>query len=172
MRLRFCNINGRNKDGRFSTHNRIDTLTTVADSVSAPAVKGWRPQGRRSMRKASATVVGVMWIGLAMALAEAQAPLHDSQYADADIAYGAALYASKCVTCHGTQGDAIGGVNLRSGTFRNAVIDRDLDRFIRTGSPAGMPAFPLDAADMAGIVAYLRNMNAFDAATVKAGDEA
>jgi mono/diheme cytochrome c family protein len=62
------------------------------------------------MRKASATVVGVMLIGLATALAEAQAPLHDSQYADADTAYGAALYASKCVTCHGTQGDAIGGV--------------------------------------------------------------
>jgi cytochrome c oxidase cbb3-type subunit III len=122
------------------------------------------------MRKASATVVGVMWIGLATALAEAQAPLHDSQYADADIAYGAALYASKCVTCHGTQGDAIGDVNLRRGTFRNAVIDRDLDRFIRAGSPAGMPAFALDAAEMAGIIAYLRNMNAFDTAAVKTGD--
>ena len=82
------------------------------------------------------------------------------------------MYAAKCVTCHGAQGDAIGGVNLRSGTFRNAVIDRDLERFIRTGSPAGMPAFALDAADMAGIIAYLRSMNAFDAATVKTGDEA
>jgi len=123
------------------------------------------------MRKA-VTVVGVIWIGLATALAEAQAPLHDSQYADADIAYGAALYASKCVTCHGTQGDAIGGVNLRSGTFRNAVIDRDLDRFIRAGSPAGMPPFALDAAEMAGIIAYLRNMNAFDTAAVKTGDVA
>ena len=123
------------------------------------------------MRKACATVVGVvMWIGLATALAEAQAPLHDSQYADADIAYGAALYASKCVTCHGTQGDAIGGVNLRSGTFRNAVIDRDLERFIGAGSPAGMPAFALDSAEMAGIIAYLRNMNAFDTAAVKTGD--
>src|SRR4029434_5854830 len=95
------------------------------------------------------------------AWAQAQAPLHDSQYPEADIAYGAALYASKCVTCHGTQGDAIGGVNLRSGTFRNAVIDRDLDRFIRAGSPAGMPGFALDAAEMAGIIAYLRNMNGF-----------
>jgi cytochrome c oxidase cbb3-type subunit III len=122
------------------------------------------------MRKASATVVGVMLIGLATALADAQAPLHDSQYADADTAYGAALYASKCVTCHGTQGDAIGGVNLRNGTFRNAVIDRDLDRYIRAGSPAGMPAFALDAAEMTGIIAYLRNMNTFDTAAVKTGD--
>ena len=70
----------------------------------------------------------------------AQAPLHDSQYADADIAYGATVYTARCVTCHGAQGDAIGGVNLRSGRFRNAVIDRDLERFIRAGSPAGMPA--------------------------------
>ena len=102
----------------------------------------------------------------------AQAPLHESQYSDADIAYGATVYASKCVTCHGPQGDGIGGVNLRSGTFRNAVIDRDLERFIRTGSPAGMPAFALDTADMAGIIAYVRNMNAFETAAVKTGDAA
>ena len=102
----------------------------------------------------------------------AQAPLHDNQYADADIAYGAKVYAARCVTCHGTQGDAIGGVDLRSGRFRNAVIDRDLERFIRAGSPAGMPAFVLDNAEMAGIIAYLRNMNAVDAASVATGDAA
>jgi putative heme-binding domain-containing protein len=113
-----------------------------------------------------------MWAALTILAAAlvAQAPLHDSQYSDADITYGATLYAAKCVTCHGAQGDAIGGVNLRSGRFRNAVIDRDLERFIRTGSPAGMPAFALDNAEMAGVIAYLRNMNAFDSATVKAGD--
>jgi cytochrome c oxidase cbb3-type subunit 3 len=127
------------------------------------------------MRRACASAVLAMVlsaVGLAAAWAQAQAPLHDSQYPDADIAYGATLYTSKCVTCHGTQGDAIGGVNLRSGTFRNAVIDRDLERFIRAGSPAGMPGFALDNADMAGIIAYLRNMNAFDAASVKTGDAA
>jgi putative heme-binding domain-containing protein len=115
-----------------------------------------------------------MWAALTILVAAlvAQAPLHDSQYSDADIGYGATLYAAKCVTCHGAQGDAIGGVNLRSGKFRNAVIDRDLERFIRAGSPAGMPAFALDSAEMAGIIAYLRNMNAFDSATVKAGDAA
>src|ERR1051326_6129763 len=103
-------------------------------------------------------------------LAVAQAPLHDAQYSDSDIAYGAKLYVDKCVTCHGAQGDAIGGVNRRSGTFRNAVIDRDLERFIRAGSPAGMPPFNLDPAEMAGIIAYVRNMNAFDSAKVKTGD--
>jgi len=114
-----------------------------------------------------------MWAStLLLLLAIGQAPLHDAQYPDADIAYGAKLYTEKCVTCHGSTGDQIGGVNLRSGKFRNAVIDRDLERFIRAGSPAGMPAFNFDPAEMAGIVAYLRNMNAFDAATVKAGDVA
>ena len=122
------------------------------------------------MRSLTAVIAGVVtWIGLAT-VAGGQAPLHDSQYTDADIAHGASVYAARCVTCHGTQGDAIGGVNLRSGTFRNAVIDRDLERFIRTGSPAGMPAFALDTGDMAGVIAYLRNMNAFDAAAVKTGD--
>jgi cytochrome c oxidase cbb3-type subunit 3 len=127
------------------------------------------------MRRARRTVVLVtmLWtIGLTAAWAQAPAPLHESQYADADIAYGAALYTARCVTCHGAQGDGIGGVNLRSGTFRNAVIDRDLERFIRAGSPAGMPAFALNNAEMAGIIAYLRNMNVFDTAAVKMGDAA
>jgi len=127
------------------------------------------------MPRACATAMRgmVFWtIGLAVASAQGPVPPHDNPYPAADIAYGATVYAAKCVTCHGAQGDAIGGVNLRSGTFRNAASDRDLERFVRTGTPAGMPAFALDAADMAGIVAYLRNMNAFDAATLRTGDEA
>ena len=122
---------------------------------------------RRLLVIAGLGLVSVLALALA---ARAQAPLHDNQYADADIAYGAKVYAARCVTCHGTQGDAIGGVDLRSGRFRSAVIDRDLERFIRAGSPAGMPAFILDSAEMAGIIAYLRNMNAVDAATVATGD--
>ena len=116
--------------------------------------------------------LAILWALSGTPAAWAQAPLHDSQYADADIAYGAKVYAARCVNCHGAQGDAIGGVNLRSGRFRNAVIDRDLERFIRVGSPAGMPAFALDSAEMAGIIAYLRNMNAVDAASVATGDPA
>jgi putative heme-binding domain-containing protein len=99
--------------------------------------------------------------------------LHDTQYPEVDIVYGASLYKARCITCHGEQGDAIGGVNLRSGTFRNASTDTELARFIRAGSPAaGMPPIALDNAEMAGITAYLRNMNTFDAASVKSGDVA
>jgi len=116
-------------------------------------------------------LLAVLW-ACSATLASAQQPLHDGQYAATDIAYGAQIYTAQCVICHGTQGDAIGDVNLRSGRFRNAVIDRDLERFIRAGSPAGMPPFALDSAEMAGIIAYLRNMNAVDAAAVAIGDAA
>lgn len=115
--------------------------------------------------------MAVLLATMASLSAQTPAPLHDAQYPDVDIAHGAGLYATRCVTCHGAQGDAIGGVQLRSGKFRNAVTDTDLARFIRAGSQAaGMPPFALDNADMAGIIAYLRNMNTFDSATVKSGD--
>lgn len=103
--------------------------------------------------------------------AQTGAQTHESQYPEVDIQYGSTLYAARCQTCHGAQGDAIGGVDLRSGKFRNASTDTELARFIRAGSPAaGMPPFALDNAEMAGITAYLRNMNTFDTASVKAGD--
>jgi putative heme-binding domain-containing protein len=124
------------------------------------------------MRIVSAmAMVAILSCAATVLSAQTPADLHGSQYPDVDIAHGAGLYAARCVTCHGAQGDAIGGVNLRSGKFRNAITDTDLARFIRAGSQAaGMPPFALDNADMAGIIAYLRNMNRFDAATVKAGD--
>ena len=115
-------------------------------------------------------------VSAATAVVSAQAPaqqLHDAQYPDVDIAHGASLYAARCVTCHGAQGDAIGGVNLRAGKFRRVITDRDLATFIRAGSQAaGMPPFALDDTDMAGVIAYIRNMNTFDAATVNSGDVA
>jgi len=125
------------------------------------------------MRRVFAIAIAAMALA-AVTAPSAQAPtqqLHDAQYPDVDIALGAKLYASRCITCHGAQGDAIGGVNLRSGKFRKVVTDRDIATFVRAGSPAaGMPPFALDDTDMAGIIAYLRNMNTFDAATMKSGD--
>jgi cytochrome c oxidase cbb3-type subunit 3 len=117
-------------------------------------------------------VIAPCAIGLPLVAAQVP-PQPQGQYPDADIVYGSSLYTARCSTCHGAQGDGVGGVNLRSGTFRNAVTDQELARFIRTGAQAaGMPPFALDNADMAGIIAYLRNMNTFDAATVKTGDVA
>jgi putative heme-binding domain-containing protein len=105
--------------------------------------------------------------------AAAQPPptTHPGEYASADIAYGSRLYDAQCTTCHGANGDGVGGVDLKSGRFRNAISDQDLVRVITTGiQGTGMLAFKLDPSEITGIIAYLRNMNSFDRGSVKAGD--
>ena len=105
--------------------------------------------------------------------AAAQPPpeAHPGEYAPADIAYGSRLYDAQCTTCHGANGDGVGGVDLKSGRFRNAASDQDLTRVITTGiQGTGMLAFKLDPSEITGIIAYLRNMNSFDRGSVKAGD--
>jgi putative heme-binding domain-containing protein len=98
---------------------------------------------------------------------------HPEDYVRADIEYGARLYAQHCVACHGGAGDGVAGVDLRSGKFRTARTDPQLRTVITNGFPdAGMPAFKLDAAELTGIVAYLRNMNTFDTSSMKTGDAA
>jgi len=112
-----------------------------------------------------------------LGLALASAPSVSAQtspagdYTAADIAYGGRLYDAQCTTCHGANGDAVGGVNLRSGTFRSAITDQDLARVITNGiQGTGMQAFKFDAAELAGIIAYLRNMNSFDRESARLGD--
>jgi len=116
-------------------------------------------------------LIAIACAGLRLAAAQPAQPA--AAYAAADIAYGATLYDAQCTTCHGAGGDGVGGVDLRSGRFRNAVTDPDLRRVIGTGIPGtGMLAFKFDAAEMDGIIAYLRNMNSFDRGSVTPGDAA
>ena len=108
--------------------------------------------------------------GLAFAQAAAQQSAHPGDYAPADIAYGSRLYDAQCTTCHGANGDGVGGVDLKSGRFRNAVTDQDLTRVILNGVPGtGMLAFKFDPPEVVSVIAFLRNMNAFDRGSVKAG---
>jgi putative heme-binding domain-containing protein len=110
-----------------------------------------------------------VWLAVLVLFGQA----HPGEYAPADIAYGAKLYDAQCTTCHGANGDGVGGVNLKSGKFRNAVTDQDLIRVITQGVPGtGMQGFRFDAAELAGIVAYLRSMNAFDRGSMPPGDAA
>jgi putative heme-binding domain-containing protein len=120
--------------------------------------------------RAAAGLLG--WVLIAGAQNPA-VPGHPGDYSRADIEYGAGVYAANCERCHGANGAGVSGVDLRSGKFRSASSDRELVRAITLGFPtAGMPAQDLDPADIAGLVAYLRNMNAFDRGSMKLGDAA
>jgi putative heme-binding domain-containing protein len=118
-------------------------------------------------------IAGLAIAASSLAAAQNAGQAHPGEYAPADIAYGSRLYDAQCTTCHGANGDGVGGVDLRSGKFRNAVTDQDLMRVITTGiQGTGMQAFKFDPSEIAGIVAYIRNMNSFDRGSVKAGDAA
>jgi putative heme-binding domain-containing protein len=104
-------------------------------------------------------------------LGQAPAQDHPGQYEKADIEYGSRVYAAHCATCHGATGEGVGGVNLRSGRIRRASTDGELRQLITTGIPGtAMPSTKLDNAELAGLIAYLRNMNVFDAGSVTLGD--
>ena len=102
-----------------------------------------------------------------------QQTLHAGEYAPADIQYGATVYTAQCTQCHGPNGDQVSGVDLRSGRFRNAATDDDLRRIVTVGIPGtSMPGRRLDAAEVTGIVAYVRNMRDFNSSSVTLGDRA
>ena len=104
-------------------------------------------------------------------LAQIPAQDHAGQYAQADIVYGLSIYTAQCATCHGADGASVGTVNLRTGRFRRATTDRELTQLIANGIPgSGMPPFKFNSAEIAGVVAYLRNMNAVDSASVRLGN--
>lgn len=98
---------------------------------------------------------------------------HPGQYSQADIEAGARLYSGQCQTCHGLNGDQVGGVDLRRGQFRRASSDEELAKVITGGIPGtGMPAFSLQPAEVSAVTAYIRA--GFDpaAAAVKIGNAA
>jgi cytochrome c oxidase cbb3-type subunit III len=128
------------------------------------------------LRRALTTICVTAGMLCSSGAAQTQNPTlqgHPEDYVRADIEYGARLYEQHCFSCHGGNGDGVAGVDLRSGKFRHARTDPQLRTVISNGFPnTGMPAFKLDAAELTGVVAYLRNMNTFDAGSMKAGDPA
>lgn len=117
-------------------------------------------------------LAGFVLAGPTLSLAQAIAG-HPEDYAPADIAYGAKLFGEQCVACHGANGDGVAGIDFKRGTFHTVVTDRDLSQVISIGVPGkGMPAFKLDPTEITGIVAYIRNFNAVDRASIKLGDVA
>jgi putative heme-binding domain-containing protein len=98
---------------------------------------------------------------------------HTGAYAQADIEYGARLYAERCVACHGERGDQIPGVNFRSGALPNSPTDRDLSNILRDGIPGtAMSPTGYNDTERTALVAYIRNMGKVDLASVPQGDPA
>lgn len=121
----------------------------------------------------SYAIAGALLAVIVAARPSAQQPQaeHAGQYASADIQYGATIYAAQCTQCHGPTGDQVGGVDLRSGRFRNAATDDDLRRIITQGIPGtSMPGRRLENPEMTGIIAYVRNMRDFNSGNVTLGD--
>jgi len=101
-------------------------------------------------------LVWTAWIGAAQE--------HAGQ---ADIQLGLRLYGTNCTACHGTNGDQIQRVNLRSGEFRNATTDEELGRVIAYGVPGtAMPPHKFESRELNGIVAYIRSMRDTHGVTV------
>jgi putative heme-binding domain-containing protein len=95
--------------------------------------------------------------------AHAQGQDRAPEYFQADIQYGAQIFATQCTSCHGTSGDQIPGVNFRAGQFKRVVSDNDLRATITNGVPGtAMQPFAFGASELTGIVSYLRNMSSFD----------
>jgi putative heme-binding domain-containing protein len=115
-------------------------------------------------------LVAVVFVcALSGATTVAQQPASDR----ARLETGARLYALHCRTCHGPDGDAIGGVNLRTGRYKRAVTDLDVMNTILTGVPGTtMPANQLSNGELSMLVAYLRVMKDYGARDVAVGDAA
>ncbi len=128
-------------------------------------------------RSAERGRAGLVAFGLLACAVTAVAPLraqqHAGEYEEADVEYGARLYAGRCVTCHGERGDSIPGVNLRSGVFPKAPTDRDLSNILRDGIPGtAMVPTGYNETERNALVAYLRNMNRIDLEGLPQGDAA
>jgi len=81
----------------------------------------------------------------------------DHTYTSQDIEAGARVYSSQCALCHGPNGDAVNGVDLRRGRFRRSVSDEDIAGVVANGvASGGMPAFQLKPAEMTAILAFIR----------------
>ena len=101
--------------------------------------------------------VAAMLTSAAIAADRVTAQVQDHQYTSADIEAGSRLYAAQCTLCHGPNGDAVSGINLRRGTFRRPMSDDDLKRAITVGNTsAGMPPFALDPPELDRLVAFIR----------------
>jgi len=107
------------------------------------------------MRRGVVSIAMLMWLAGLVAAAVPLVAQHEPT--PADIAQGERLFLTNCASCHGTEGDAVFGVDLAHGEFQRASTDAELSRIIRNGiAGTAMPPSNFTEAQADTIVAYLR----------------
>src|SRR2546426_7760118 len=136
-----------------------------ARSQKPEARIGTRQEQKRVVRSPIPILASGFWLLASLCILAQE---HVGQYSQVDVETGFNLYNSNCITCHGANGDSVAGVNLRSGQFRRASTDSDLNRLIQTGIPGtAMPPGRYSTGELAGLVAYIRSMREFDTRLVR-----
>src|SRR5262249_17349014 len=80
-------------------------------------------------------------------------------YTPGDVEDGKQLFLANCANCHGTEGDAVPGVDLSHGQFRRASSDDDLSDIIRRGiQGTAMPPSTFPSGKAVRVGAFLRSL--------------
>src|SRR5579863_9375328 len=75
-------------------------------------------------------------------------------YTKSEVEDGMRLYRTTCISCHGSEGASISGIDLGRGKFRHASSDEEIAKVIMSGVPGtGMPASPFSRPRAFEIVA-------------------
>src|SRR2546426_3803441 len=120
-----------------------------ARSQKPEARIGTRQEQKRVVRSPIPILASGFWLLASLCILAQE---HVGQYSQVDVETGFNLYNANCITCHGANGDSIPGVNLRSGQFRRASTDSDLNRILQTGIPGtAMPPGRFNTAELAGL---------------------
>ena len=81
-------------------------------------------------------------------------------YTKSEVEDGMRLYRTTCISCHGSEGASISGIDLGHGKFRHVSSDESIVNVILNGVPGtGMPSSNYSRPRAFEIVAYIRSIN-------------
>src|SRR3954462_8842739 len=103
---------------------------------------------------------GCVVVAALAVLAVGTANAQQKAYPPGDVADGKQLFGDNCAYCHGPDGDAVPGADLKHGHFKRASTDDELVALIQAGIPGtAMPPGYLMDFETHTVVAYLRYLS-------------